>query len=147
MCSAGRESGRRYQIVRCASLSILKKHRNNDLHIRYGAVHVCLQAHARAHTHTRAHTVGEGASLCSPAVLSDCSVCWATAAVIPPFPLQPSPLLPAHAGLHINALSRTHKHSHVHTLCLILSFFSSHPSLLHPPPLPFPPSLTAVSTP
>lgn len=83
--------------------------------------------HTRAQTHAHAYTVGEGASLCSPAVLSDCSVCWATAAVIPrpqlppcnpPSPRPPSPLLLAHAGLNINAQclhTHTHTLSHTHT--------------------------------
>ena len=92
---------------------------------------MCIQTHA--------HTVGEGASLCSPAVLSDCSVCWATAAVIPP---HSSPLQ-THAGLNIKTLTETHAHNYIqHTY----THFESAPFLFnylpHSASSILPPSLT-----
>lgn len=101
----------------------------------------CARVHSNTHTHTHTHrlTVGEGASLCSPAVLSDCSVCWATAAMIPHYPPTPhSPhlhsVLLAHVGpkhqyprsdIDAQYLFTTHIYSaHEYSLILCGVFFS-----------------------
>lgn len=87
--TASRESWRQYQVTRSASLSHSRMQEQQSAHTSRSRAYVCTNAH------THAHTVGEGASLCSPAVLSDCSVCWATAAVIP----RPPATLPQLAPL------------------------------------------------
>lgn len=69
----------------------------------------CAQTHT--HTHKFTCTVGESAPLCSPAVLSDCSVCWATAAVNPPTTLShPKTHTPTYI-LYWSLLLHTHTHT------------------------------------
>lgn len=87
-CANADRKQRKLEAIPDRTQSVFVFLENTGTTICTSVVTLCVCASQQTHTHrdtcahTHAHTVGEGALLCSPAVLSDCSVCWATAAVI-----------------------------------------------------------------